>query len=133
MKDIQCYNCYKWGYYASECKSKRVPRNKGDEEKNDEWCFDIGCSNHMTGKNSWFFEIDDPVNRKIWFAYNNIVSTKGIGKVMIHIKDGKIACITDVLYVPNMKSNLTSISQLLQEYIDSEGSIVKAKNLQDQY
>jgi len=30
-KEIMCYNCHKWGYYASECRSKRVPRNKGDE------------------------------------------------------------------------------------------------------
>ena len=27
-KDIQCYNCQKWGHYASECRSKRVPRSK---------------------------------------------------------------------------------------------------------
>ena len=35
---------------------------------------------------------------------------------MIHRKDRKKARITDVLYVPNMKSNLISIGQLLQRY-----------------
>lgn len=44
-----------------------------------------------------------------------IVCAEGIGKVMIHGKDGKKACITGVLYVPNMKSNLISIGQLLQK------------------
>jgi phosphopantetheine adenylyltransferase len=32
-KEIQCYNCQKWGHFASECKSKKVPRDKTDEAK----------------------------------------------------------------------------------------------------
>jgi len=60
----------------------------------------------MTDKKSWFSELDDSVNRKIRFAYNSIVCAFGIGKVLIHRKDGKKACITDVLYIPNMRSNL---------------------------
>jgi len=126
------------GHYASECRSKRVPRNKdgaqfaqGDdldseekflmeiikeeEEKGDEWYLDIGCSNHMTGNKSWFTELDDSINRKIRFADNSMVSAAGIGKMLIHKKDGKQASITYVLYVPNMKSNLISIGQLLQK------------------
>jgi len=94
-KDIQCYNCQKWGHYASECRSKRVPRSKDEaqfsqnedsdseevllmatvkeeEERSDEWYLDIGCSNHMTGKKSWISELDDSVNRKIRFADNSI-------------------------------------------------------------
>jgi len=137
-KDIQCYNCQKWGHYASECKSKRVPRSKDEaqfaqnedsdfdevllmatvkeeEERSDEWYLDTGCSNHMTGKKSWFSELDDSVNRKIRFADNSIVRLDGIGKILIHRKDGKKACITDVLYVPNRRSNLISIGQLLQK------------------
>jgi len=77
-KDIQCYNFQKWGHYASECRSKRVQRNKGDEaqfdhnegydsnevfllatiktddEHNGEWYLDTRCSTHMIGKKSWF-------------------------------------------------------------------------------
>jgi len=67
---------------------------KGDEENNDEWYLDIGCSNHMTCKNSWFYELDDSVNRKIRFADNSIVCAKCIGNVMIHIKDGNKSCIS---------------------------------------
>ena len=67
----------------------------------------------MTDKKSWFSKLDDSVNRKIRFADNSIIC--GIGKVLIHRKDGKKACITDVLYVPNMRSNLISIGQLLQK------------------
>jgi len=126
------------GHYAFECRSKRVPRNrdeaqfahnegsdseeallmaivKEEEEISDEWYLDTGCSNHMTGKKSWFSELDDSINRKIRFADNSIVCATDIGKVLIHRKDGKKACITHVLYVPNMRSNLISIGQLLQK------------------
>jgi len=69
----------------------------------------------MTGKKYWFAELDNSLNRKIRFADNSMVSTAGIGKVLIHRKDGKKASITDVLYVPNMKRNLISIGELLQK------------------
>jgi len=93
------------GHYASECKSKRVPRNKDEaqfaqdedsdseevllmatvkeeEERSDEWYLDTRCSNHMIGKKTWFSELDDSVNRKIRFADNSIVCVAGIGKVL---------------------------------------------------
>jgi len=31
-KYIQCYNCQKWGHYASKCRSKRVPRSKDEAQ-----------------------------------------------------------------------------------------------------
>ena len=35
--------------------------------------------------------------------------------MMIQRKDGKKACISNVLYVPKMKSNLLSLGQLLEK------------------
>jgi len=46
---------------------------KEEEEKNDEWYLDTGCSNHMTDKRYWFSELDDSVNRKVRFVDNSIV------------------------------------------------------------
>lgn len=145
-KDIQCYNFHKWGHYASECRSKRFQRNKGDEaqfdhndcydsnevfllatiktddEHNRELYLDTRCSNHMTCKKSWFSELDDSISEKTRFANNSIVCVKRTSKVLIHRKDGKKASITDVLYVPNMRSNLISIGQLLQNVYYENGS-----------
>ncbi|PNY05002.1 putative copia-type polyprotein [Trifolium pratense] len=138
-KEIQCYNCQKWGHFAAECKSKKVPREKTDEAKfvydkqeedpessmlmavikeeedDDKWYLDIGCSNHMSGKRTWFYELDETVNRRIRFADDSSVRAEGIGKIKIRSKDGKDALISDVLYVPTMKSNLISIGQLLEK------------------
>ena len=138
-KDIQCYNCQKWGHFAAECKSKKVPREESDEaqfvhdnegydsegamlmaiikeeDDDDQWYLDTGCSNHMSGKKTWFCELDESVTRKIRFADDSVVNAEGIGKIKIQSKDGKDSFISDVLYVPNMKSNLISIGQLLEK------------------
>lgn len=39
---------------------------------------------------------------------------EGIGNVLIRRKDGKQSIISNVLYIPGMKSNLLSISQLIE-------------------
>ncbi|CAJ2632337.1 unnamed protein product [Trifolium pratense] len=155
----------------AECKSKKVPREKTDEAKfvydkqeedpessmlmavikeeedDDKWYLDIGCSNHMSGKRTWFYELDETVNRRIRFADDSSVRAEGIGKIKIRSKDGKDALISDVLYVPTMKSNLISIGQLLEKnYVvkmedkvlrvfdsktDFESSNDKAKDIQN--
>ena len=105
-KGIQCYNCHKWGHFADECKSKRVPRNadeaqltqdedsdsdkvllmattNSEEDNVNLWYLDTGCSNHMTGHREWFVNIDDKVKSKIKFTDNSSITAEGIGKVMI--------------------------------------------------
>jgi len=40
---------------------------------------------------------------------------QGKGKIKIYQKDGKPEYIFDIYYIPNMKSNILSIDQLLQK------------------
>ncbi|RDY02153.1 Copia protein, partial [Mucuna pruriens] len=47
------------------------------------------------------------------FADNSIITARGMSKVFIHKRDGQQSFITDVLYVPQMKTNLLSLGQLL--------------------
>ena len=49
------------------------------------------------------------------FVDNSSIVAEGIGKVMITRNDGKVAYISDVLYVPSMKNNLLSLGQLLEK------------------
>lgn len=79
------------------------------------WYLDTGCSNHMTGHKNWLLDLDESVKSKVRFADNTTIDTKGIGKVMIKRGEGKPAYLTDVLYVPSMKTNLLSLGQLLQK------------------
>ncbi|XP_012567534.1 uncharacterized protein [Cicer arietinum] len=127
-KEIQCYNCQKWGYFANECRSKKVQREddkeqmaaedsdsdevllmdttKTNDDCPEQWYLDTGCSNHMIGHKEWFVSIDDKVKRDIRFADNSSVMAEGVGKVLIQRRDDKQSFICDVLYVPNMKTNL---------------------------
>jgi hypothetical protein len=77
----------------------------------------------MSGKRTWFYELDESVNRRIRFADDSVVKAEGIGKVRIQCKDGRNTSISDVLYVPTMKSNLISIGQLLEK-----GYVVKMED-----
>ncbi|XP_073223460.1 uncharacterized protein [Cicer arietinum] len=54
------------------------------------------------------------VKRDIIFVDNSYVIAEGAGKVLIQRKDGKQSFICDVLYVPNMKNNMLSLGQLLE-------------------
>ncbi|KAK2365584.1 putative mitochondrial protein [Trifolium repens] len=138
-KEIQCYNCQKFGHYARECRSKKVAREDKDEaqyangggsdsddsllmaitnseaDKSNLWYLDTGCSNHMTGNKKWFLKLDYSVKRNIKFADNSQVTSAGVGTVLVKRKDGQESTINEVLYVPSMASNLISLGQLLEK------------------
>lgn len=69
----------------------------------------------MSGRKEWFHDLDETVKSLVRFVDNSVISAEGVGTVMIKRKDGVIASICDVLYVPNMKSNLLSLGQLLEK------------------
>ncbi|XP_006584284.1 uncharacterized protein [Glycine max] len=79
------------------------------------WYLDTWCSNRMTSHLEWFCEIDKTVRRKIRFGDGSCVIAEGIGKVAIRREEGTKVVVNDVLYVPQMKSNLLSLGQLLEK------------------
>ncbi|KAL4284866.1 hypothetical protein GQ457_16G010810 [Hibiscus cannabinus] len=133
---VQCYNCNKYGHYSYECRS--APKNeerihvaaaeeeneeshvflsyKGNEEsKKNIWYLDNCASNHMCGRKEWFVELDEKVRGRVIFGDDSHAEVKGKGKVMITQKNGEKKFITDVYYVPAMKSNIISLGQLLEK------------------
>ncbi|GKU96956.1 hypothetical protein SLEP1_g10137 [Rubroshorea leprosula] len=136
--NIECFRCHKYGHYRSEC---RVNLNRGESsnfaehnEKNDDsslfmvclpkevnkknvWYLDTGCNNHMCGDKSAFSDLDESCQDKVKFGDNSIIAVKGKGKgkVTIHAKDNSIQTMSNVLYVPDLKSNLLSLGQLQEK------------------
>ncbi|GAU36961.1 hypothetical protein TSUD_57390 [Trifolium subterraneum] len=91
--NIQCYNCQKYGHFADECYGeKKEPENNARLAKQ---------------------ESEDVL--LMVKRLSSKISAEGVGDVLIMRKDGKQSLISNLLYIPGMKSNLLSIGQLIEK------------------
>ena len=58
------------------------------------------------------------MNDSVAFGDNSKVPVKGRGNILFRVKDGSHQIISNVYYVPNMKSNVLSLGQVLEKYYD---------------
>ncbi|KAL5756186.1 hypothetical protein ACOSP7_020612 [Xanthoceras sorbifolium] len=122
---VECYRCHKLGHYHSNCYVK-LPKDKEKWEKSnftekkevenllmayhvkkelpesDVWYVDTGCNNHMCGS----------FHTPVGFGDCSTVSVMGKCDIQIKTKNGYVETISNVFYVPNLKSNLLSAGQL---------------------
>ncbi|GKU96896.1 hypothetical protein SLEP1_g10077 [Rubroshorea leprosula] len=69
-------------------------------------------SNHMCGDKSVFSILDESFRDTMKFGDNSKISVMGKGQVNIRTRDCATQTISNVLYVPELKTNLLSIGQL---------------------
>ncbi|KAI3474406.1 hypothetical protein Pfo_029267 [Paulownia fortunei] len=123
--DVECYRCHRKGHYKFECQTNLSKSNgersnfaekeeeisllmacHGSEETNKNlWYLDTGCSNHMCGDKSAFSMLDEQLqslgNGKRAGNYSN--------------QHNATQTISNVLFVPDLKTNLLSIGQLQEK------------------
>ena len=80
-----------------------------EETHNNLWYLDTGYSNHMCGEKSAFSELDKAFRDVVKFGDDSKVSVIGKGKVAIQNNRDSIQTISNVLFVPDLRTNLLSV------------------------
>ena len=73
------------------------------------WYIDIGWSNHMCGDKLAFSDLDETFRNFVTFGDNSKVYVMGKGSVRIHSKEKSDQIISNVFFVPDLKTNLLSV------------------------
>ncbi|KAL5820759.1 hypothetical protein ACOSQ3_022641 [Xanthoceras sorbifolium] len=76
------------------------------------WYLETGCNNHMCGDKFVFSELDESFRNTVKFKDNSSVFVMGKGNVTIRTKKNTAHIISNVFFVPDLKTNLLSIGQL---------------------
>ena len=96
-------------------------RVSADQEQR--WYLDSGASNHMTGSKDSFSELDGDVTGTVKFGDGSRVAIQGRGTIIFRCQNGEHRALTDVYYIPQLRSSIISIGQL-----DERGSEVLIKD-----
>ena len=90
---------------------KKVFPTHSDEDKN-VWVLDTGASNHMTGRCEALASLDASVRGTVRFGDGSLVEIEGIGSVVLQTRKKGHKVLTEVYYIPKLKSNIVSLGQL---------------------
>lgn len=66
------------------------------------WYLDMDASNHMIGKRSFFYEIDDTYFGTMKFEDDSRIAIKGKGGIFLNSLHGKSVSLIDILYTPKL-------------------------------
>lgn len=78
------------------------------------WYLDNGASNHMTGNKEFFSELNERVTGKVRFGDDSCVTIEGKGSILFTTKTGEHRILTEVYYIPSLRSNIISLGQLTE-------------------
>jgi len=90
----------------------REESNADNQEVDNEWIMDTGCSFHMTPRRDWFVEFDESQTGRVKMANQTYSEIKGIGSIRIQNDDNTTVLLKNVRYVPSMSKNLISMGTL---------------------
>ena len=82
------------------------------------WYLDNGASNHMTGDLRYFSKLDDTISGKVRFGDDSRIDIKGKGTISFTDMNGDSRRMTDVYFIPELKSNIISLGQATEAGCD---------------
>jgi hypothetical protein len=92
--------------------SAKVCLGAEDEHKEPKWHMDTGASNHMTGNDTVFSELDRNVSGTVRFGDGSVVQIKGRGMVVFIAHGGHHRVLSRVYFIPRLRTSIISIGQL---------------------
>lgn len=111
--------------------------NKGNQSyaQNNLWNLDSGCTSHMSPFVDWMDDFEQMNSTVNLAGEDNILQIKGKGNIRVSIVDNegykKNVLIRNVLYVPNLRTNLLSVSCLINQgnkvVFDDQGATIWSK------
>lgn len=132
-KKIQCYGCKEFGHYKSKCTKFKKSSDRKNETKTEsafnvvfltgeytktDWFVDSGASVHLVGDESLFCKKRSVYDtRHITVANKTTIPVAGCGDVRITtVVEDELhnIKIQNALYVPDITTNLLSVSQLIK-------------------
>jgi len=94
---------------------KVIPERYHSEDNGNEiWYLDNGASNHMTGRRSYFTELDEKIAGSVKFGDGSCVNIKGKGSILLECNNGEQRLVTEVYYIPTLQSNILSLGQVTE-------------------
>jgi hypothetical protein len=87
------------------------------------WYLDFGASNHMTGVRSAFTELDSSITGSVKFGDGSRVEICERGTILFRCLNGEHQALTDVYYIPRLRSSIISLGQL-----DEHGCKIKIED-----
>jgi hypothetical protein len=93
---------------------ERAKVRLGDEQEPADiaWYLDTGASNHMMGNQAVFADLDEGVTGTVRFGDNSVVDIRGRGTVVIAVRGDEHRALTDVYYIPRLKTSIMILGQL---------------------
>ncbi|KAJ1391337.1 hypothetical protein SESBI_36728 [Sesbania bispinosa] len=94
-----------------------IPETEGKPSYSDNsvWYLDTGTSNHMCGDEHLFKELSKVEYGSVSFGDASKVSVRGRGTIRYQHKNERVGEIRDVYYVPDLRSNILSMGQLMEK------------------
>lgn len=149
-KGPRCFNCNKYGHLGKNCWFKNKKDNHDNNKSNGfvaafsaltsndsaKWYLDSGAAMHMTMHREWLQDETVPPVRHVRIADDKMLHVESCGKVEICVPsiNGSTSMIqvSNVLYVPDLKANLLSISKIIKSgckvQFDEHGCQIFNKN-----
>ncbi|XP_013633013.1 PREDICTED: uncharacterized protein LOC106338623 [Brassica oleracea var. oleracea] len=98
---------------------KVIPKSLVQSKREDGmWYFDNGASNHMKGERLYFSEINESIKGKVKFRDGSCVNINGKGSILFETKTGEHRLLTDIYYIPDLRSNILSLRQATEQGCD---------------